>query len=258
MNRMQTVRVSSVEREGERMSTLRFPFERQVEPGQFFMVWIPGVDEIPMSASYVYGEKGITVRDVGTATNALCSVKPGARVGVRGPYGNGYDIVPGRSLLIAGGTGAASLLPVADFIADRKQVDVLIGARKKSELIFVERARKLSWEVHVSTDDGSEGLHGTVVDLAKRHVQKRAYDMVYACGPEKMLAGVVDFCKQQGLPGQFSLERYMKCGSGLCGSCVIGGKRVCADGPVFTLDEIVRMQEFGGWKRDQCGLRIKL
>ncbi|HXZ23848.1 MAG TPA: dihydroorotate dehydrogenase electron transfer subunit, partial [Methanomassiliicoccales archaeon] len=146
MNKMQMVRVSSVEREGEGICTIRFPLDRQVKPGQFFMVWIPGVDEIPMSASFVYGEKGITVREVGQATKALCSLKAGARIGIRGPYGNGYDVAPCRALLIAGGTGTASLLPVAEFIADQKQVDVLIGARKKSELIFMERARKLSWE----------------------------------------------------------------------------------------------------------------
>jgi dihydroorotate dehydrogenase electron transfer subunit len=152
----------------------------------------------------------------------------------------------------------ASLLVAADFIDDSSKVDVLIGARTASELIFVERARELSDEVHISTDDGSSGRKGTVVELAKDHLAKKKFDAVLGCGPEKMLSALLRTCKQAGTPCQLSLERFMKCGSGLCGSCVIDGLRVCADGPVFPGEVLSNLPEFGASKRDECGRRIKL
>ncbi|HVO77462.1 MAG TPA: dihydroorotate dehydrogenase electron transfer subunit, partial [Methanomassiliicoccales archaeon] len=100
MTRQEMARVTSIVEEGNGLKTLRFPFDTSIRPGQFFMVWVPGVDEVPMSASYIFGEKGITVREVGPATKALNSLKPGSLLGVRGPYGNGFDITPGKALLI--------------------------------------------------------------------------------------------------------------------------------------------------------------
>jgi dihydroorotate dehydrogenase electron transfer subunit len=258
MARWEMVRVASVTEEGNGLKTLRFPFDASVRPGQFFMVWVPGVDEVPMSASYVFGEKGITVREVGPATKVLNSLKQGSLLGVRGPYGNGFDVRPGKALLIGGGTGMAALIPVAEFIWDMRRVDILIGARTRSELIFEERAELLSSEVHVSTDDGSRGMQGTVVEMAEKHLERNPCDTIYACGPEKMLARVVNLAERKGIPCQVSLERLMKCGSGLCGSCVIDGMRVCADGPVFTGERISRTLEFGMWKRDETGRRVKL
>lgn len=258
MARQDMVTVTSVTHEGQGICTLRFELDRSVMPGQFLMVWAPGVDEIPMSASFIYGEKGITVREVGTATKALFACQKGSLLGVRGPYGNGYQVEQGRALIIGGGTGMASLLPVADFIGDRKRVDILIGARTAPELIFVERARALSEEVHLSTDDGSKGMRGTVVEMAAKHLEKERYDMVYACGPERMLQAVLALCEKKNVPCQLSLERFMKCGSGLCGSCVIDGLRVCADGPVFQGERLRHLSEFGIWKRDECGGRVKL
>src|SRR5512136_2258598 len=105
MNRQIMTMVSSVVCEGEGTTTLRFPFDRPISPGQFLMVWVPGVDEVPMSASYVYGEKGITVREVGEATKALSCLKPGDVIGVRGPYGHGFDLGTGKILIVGGGSG---------------------------------------------------------------------------------------------------------------------------------------------------------
>ncbi len=258
MAEQEMVKVTSVKDEGNGLKTLRFAFGRSVKPGQFFMVWVPGVDEVPMSASYIFGEKGITVREVGVATKALNSLKPGSVLGVRGPYGNGFDVVAGKSLLIGGGTGMATLMPVAEFIWDMRKVDILIGARTKGELLFEERAESLSSEVHVSTDDGSRGMQGTVVEMAAKHLDEHECDMIYGCGPERMLVAVLELCKDRSIPCQLSLERLMKCGSGLCGSCVLDGLRVCADGPVFTGEQLSRSADFGAWKRDETGRRIKL
>jgi dihydroorotate dehydrogenase electron transfer subunit len=258
MNRQSMVKVTSVIKEGEGMTTLRFQWERHISPGQFLMVWVPGVGEVPMSASYIYGAKGVTVKEVGEATRALASLRPGDSIGIRGPYGRGFDIPDGKVLLVGGGSGMAPLMAAADFIADPAKVDVLIGARTSSELIFVERARSASKEVHVSTDDGSSGKRGTVVELAVEHLAKARYRSVLGCGPERMLSALLDACEKAHVPSQMSLERYMKCGTGLCGSCAIDGLRVCADGPVFDGHILMQSKDFGRLKRDECGRHVKL
>jgi dihydroorotate dehydrogenase electron transfer subunit len=258
MNRQFMVRVDEVVDEAPGIRTLRFDHDAAVRPGQFYMIWLPGLDEVPMSASYIYGKKGITVKAVGEATRALCALKEGTRIGVRGPYGNGFDIQPGKVLIAAGGFGAASVMAAADFIADGQKVDILLGARTKSEIIFHHRARALSGEVHITTDDGSLGREGTVVDLAIEHLDRRPYHMVLACGPEKMLFNLLQACTDRCVECQMSLERFMKCGAGLCGSCAVDGLRVCADGPVFTGLQLSGMNDFGRFKRDVAGLRVKL
>jgi len=140
--------------EGQGITTLRFAFTGGV-PGQFIMVWVPGVDEIPMSLSYQGAMAGITVKNVGEATAALSALRPGDLIGVRGPYGRGWNIPSGRVLIIGGGVGTAPLMPVLDLIDDPSRVDVAIGARNAGEIIFEERAKELSSDVRVSTDDGS-------------------------------------------------------------------------------------------------------
>jgi dihydroorotate dehydrogenase electron transfer subunit len=258
MNKQRIATITSVARETADITTLRFYDETEVRPGQFYMVWIPGIDEIPMSASYTIAEKGITVKNVGEATKALGDLKVHDRIGIRGPYGNGYEIPAGKVLIAGGGTGMASLLPAAEMIADRDRVDVLIGAKTESEILLLERARMASKEVQVSTDDGSMGEKGTVVDLVQEHLGKKRYDMVLGCGPERMLSALLKVCDDASVECQLSLERFMKCGAGLCGSCVIDGIRVCREGPVFSSIELRKMKEFGSSKRDECGRSIKL
>ena len=244
--------------EGKGIITLRFDHQGKARPGQFIMVWIPGVDEIPMSLSFIEGEWGITIRDVGEATHRLSSFSPGEEIGIRGPYGRGFLIPDGRILLVGGGGGAAALMPIADSISNSKRVDVAIGARTVAELIFEERARSLSDDVRIATDDGTKGFPGTVVELASNMMKENEYQMVMGCGPEGMLRYLQLACKQLRIPSQLSLERFMKCGVGLCGSCVIDGLRVCADGPVFGGEEVGAMSEFGKCKRDEAGIITKL
>ena len=258
MNKQRIATITSVTKEAAGITTLRFHDEPEVRPGQFYMIWLPNVDEVPMSVSYTSAEKGITVKEVGEATRALGKLKVRDRIGVRGPYGNGYRTPQGKVLIAGGGTGMASLLPAAEMISDRDRVDVLIGARTASEIILLERAREASSEVHVSTDDGSMGKKGTVVDLVQEHLGLKRYDMVLGCGPERMLSALLKACDKASVECQLSLERYMKCGAGLCGSCVIDGIRVCREGPVFSSAELRKMKEFGSSKRDECGCSVRL
>ncbi len=243
---------------GKGVRTLRFEYHHEVRPGQFFMVWLPGVDEIPMSASYCSGRKGITVKEVGPATKALCDLRSGDKIGVRGPYGHGYSLHDGRILVVGGGTGMASLLPAVEAVGDPARVDVAIGARNVSELLFIDRARSASGNVRTSTDDGTDGLRGTAVDLVADMLSKERYDHVLACGPEKMMYYLLPLLRKQAVKCQLSLERYMKCGAGLCGSCALDEKRVCVDGPVFTGEEAQRMIEFGKFRRNEAGQQIRL
>ncbi|NLK26548.1 MAG: dihydroorotate dehydrogenase electron transfer subunit [Euryarchaeota archaeon] len=246
------VTITDVVTQGKGITTLRFPFSGG-SPGQFVMVWIPGIDEIPMSMSYQGDMAGITVKEVGEATAALSALRPGDLIGIRGPYGRGWDIPPGRVLCVGGGVGMAPLMAALDAIDDPSRVDVAIGARNIGEIIFEERARGRSDDVRVSTDDGTHGVKGTVVALASQMMREKSYDAVLGCGPEIMLRFLLQACKEAEVPCQVSLERLMKCGSGLCGSCVVDGLRVCADGPVFFDHEVKNMSEFGRCRRTASG-----
>jgi len=250
--------IREVVKEGKGFTTLRFRYARRAMPGQFVMVWLPDVDEIPMSLSYVEDVKGITVKEVGEATRALSSLRVGDSIALRGPFGSHFEPSSGLNLIVSGGTGAASLMPVAELIGDRQRVDIAIGARTRDEVIFEGRARLSSSEVRLSTDDGTYGIKGTAVDLARIMMKEKRYDMILACGPEMMLGSLSELCKEYRISYQFSLERYMKCGVGLCGSCALDGKRVCTDGPVFRGEELGSISEFGKCKRDEAGLKICL
>lgn len=252
-----SVRIDSRTEEAEGVVTLRFDWSAPASPGQFIMVWMPRVDEKPMSLSYLGDRKGITVKNIGAATKALTSLQVGDKIIVRGPYGRGYHVPKGKILVVGGGTGMASLLPAMERIP-AADVDTAIGARNEKELLFEERAKRTSSNVRVSTDDGSKGFHGNAVQLAKEMMSSTKYDMVLGCGPEKMLFFLHKLCLENAIPCQMSLERYMKCGGGLCGSCAIDGKRVCREGPVFTGEELREMKEFGRQRRDECGGRLKL
>jgi dihydroorotate dehydrogenase electron transfer subunit len=252
-----TVAVASRADEAEGVVTLRFDWNTPAAPGQFIMVWIPGVDEVPMSLSYLGDRKGITVKNIGEATKALTSMKVGDKIVVRGPYGHGYHMPKGKILAVGGGTGMASLLPALERIT-ASEVDTAIGARNVQELLFEERATKTSSLVRVSTDDGSKGFHGNAVQLAKEMMTNTKYVLVIGCGPEKMLYYLFQLCQEKKVPCQMSLERYMKCGAGLCGSCAIDGLRVCREGPVFTGEELKQLKEFGKQRRDECGRSVRL
>ncbi len=252
------VTISERVEEGTGITTLRFPLDTPVRAGQFVMVWIPGVDEVPMSVSFSGPMAGITVKEVGEATRALSALRPGGQIGIRGPYGRCWDLPPGRVLCVGGGVGMAPIMSAVEAINDPSRVDVAIGARNAGEIIFEGRARAASGDVRITTDDGSYGLKGTVVALADRMMKEKRYDMVLGCGPEVMNKYLLKACQENQVPCQLSLERLMKCGAGLCGSCVIDGRRVCVEGPVFSGEEIEKMSEFGKCKRDDAGLPVKL
>ena len=250
--------ILEVVEENSLVKTFRFRDDVPAEPGQFYMVWVPGVDEMPMSISYPGEIKGITVHRIGKGTEALHSMKEGDVIGIRGPYGRPYSLEGKKILMVAGGTAVASLAPLAEnAVENGMDVVFALGARDKEKLVFVERL-KGTVDLHIATDDGSMGYHGFVTNLAKELMEKERFDMVYACGPEIMLYHFFRTTQEMGVKVQFSLERYMKCGIGLCGSCAVGPYLVCRDGPIFTEREIIQMPEFGSYMRDASGRKVGL
>ena len=131
----------------------------------------------------------------------------------------------------------------------------MIGGRSESDIVWEKQLFAVCKEVFITTDDGSRGRKGTVMVEVEELIEK-GFDCVYACGPEKMMEALAKLCKKQDVPCQVSVERYMKCGVGVCGSCAIDGKLTCVDGPVFTGEEALAFKEFGKTHRDASGKKI--
>ena len=238
-----------VREESPTVKTLAFRWDVDVLPGQFVMVWTPGIGEIPMSLSSLGETKTITVKDFGPPSAAIVATKPGQDLYIRGPYGNHFTVVDGNKLVVGAGSGMASLAPLID-----RRTYGIVSAREKSEVILTglfDRNMLL-----VTTDDGSMGLKGNTIEGLKAF--DRDVDMIYVCGPEKMLYAVYNFLKDREVRAEFSLERSMKCGIGICDSCSIDGFQLCRDGPVFPMREIRRMKEFGVSKLTYSGKRVQL
>jgi dihydroorotate dehydrogenase electron transfer subunit len=256
MNYPKITKVIENKTEAEKTKTIKFIFPGKVVPGQFFMIWIPGVDEIPMSASFIDNKiKGITFRNIGPATDALYKLKKDDKIGVRGPYGNGFQPKGKKILYVGGGTGIATIAPIIEH--SKNSSTVILGTRNKKELFFEERIKKTGADVFITTDDGSKGRKGFATDLAEELISKNKYDSIITCGPEKMMKKLFDISKN--IDFQASLERYMKCGFGICGQCCVGdGLRVCKEGPVFDKQNLKKIKDFGNFKRDASGLMVKI
>jgi dihydroorotate dehydrogenase electron transfer subunit len=228
-------------------------------PGQFIMLWLPGIDEKPIAIARP-SPLTLTVSRVGPFSTALHQRKVGSQVGWRGPYGNGFSLDEDRPvLLIAGGYGVAPLYFLASQAVENGVcTTVALGARNALDLLYVERFRELGVELVLATDDGSLGHKGYVTEAI---LQSDICDAdpsltIYACGPELMLVALHRFCLERGIPGQFSVERYMKCGFGVCGQCALDGLLVCQDGPVFTVEQLAGLQDFGHVHHSATGRRL--
>jgi dihydroorotate dehydrogenase electron transfer subunit len=238
----------------------------KAEPGQFVMVWIPGVDEIPMSLSAISpeGSTSITVNEVGEASRALNKKEKGDQIGIRGPFGNGFVPAGGNVMVVGGGTGLAPLMPLTEKlvkIADK--ITLMSGAKCQDNLLFLDRVdnilSELDSETIFTTEDGSYGIECVVTDQVKQKLKKENFDMIYTCGPEQMMYAMFLLAEQNNVPLQASLERIMRCAIGLCGSCQIGKLRVCKDGPVLNSEQLRSVEkEFGKFQLDFTGKRIKL
>ncbi|MFB7667723.1 FAD/NAD(P)-binding protein [Kitasatospora sp. NPDC056138] len=220
------------------------------QPGQFAMVYAFGVGEVPISVSAIRDSDSAlvhTVRAVGAVSGALCRLRPGDVVGLRGPYGTGWDLDSAAGadvLVIAGGIGLAPLRPVVHHVLERPgehgRLGVLVGARAAEDLLYRDELRhwRASARVEVTVDrptPGWQGAVGVVTGLLDRVELREENTCALLCGPEVMIRHTAQALTARGLPAhriQVSLERNMKCGTGHCGHCQLGPLLLCLDGPV--------------------------
>jgi NAD(P)H-flavin reductase len=227
-------------------------------PGQFNMLYAFGVGEVPISVS---GDPGAgapwvhTVRAVGAVSRALCGVRRGALVGLRGPFGSAWPVEEATGhdvVLMAGGIGLAPLRPALYYLEAHREkygrVVLLYGARSPDELLYPKQL--VAWraqfdlQVEVTVDRATAGWRGqvgVVTQLLRTAVFEPEDALAFVCGPELMMRFSCQELETRGVPREriyLSLERNMKCGFGQCGHCQLGPKFVCKDGPVFPLPAV--------------------
>jgi len=256
-------RVRRRRRDGPRVYTLDIEEEgtdgpMQFVPGQFNMLTVFGVGEVPISMSGDPAKPGPvihTIRAVGPGSNALADLRPGDPVGVRGPFGVGWpmDEAAGKDVIVvAGGLGLAPLRPALyRLFAGREQYDeitLLYGTRSPDDILFrreLERWRaRLDIDIEVTVDHALADWHGhvgVVTTLIPRATFDPERTIALVCGPEVMMRFGIGALCDAGVAENaiyLSMERNMKCAVGLCGHCQFGPAFVCRDGPVFRYDRV--------------------
>lgn len=226
-------------------------------PGQFNMLWAFGVGEVPISLSQRSVPGGAlhhTIRAVGATTRALCALEPGGVLGVRGPFGRGWDLGAARGsdvVVVAGGLGVAPVRPIVEAILDERdafgRVVVLVGSRAPDDLLFGDLlgswASRPDVEVRVTVDHAGPGWSGdvgVVTGLIPR-IGVGPGARAYVCGPEIMMRFAGKALVDAGVRPehiQVSLERNMVCAVAHCGHCQLGPTFVCREGPVYALDTV--------------------
>ena len=259
------VRIENIEDDTSRVKTFTFRDElcRHAKPGQYIMLWVQGVDEIPLSLSAINhrGLSSVTVEKVGEATAALHSRKVGELVSLRGPYGNSFQPTEGNVFVVCGGCGLAPLLPLTeDLTKFGSEVTLIIGAKTRKEIISLTKVKPLlekKGKLIITTEDGSYGLKGLATTPLEELLTKNTFTMVYTCGPELMMRRVFEISEDKKVRVQACFERIIRCSLGLCGSCVVGKFRVCKDGPIFSSEQLREvLDEFGRYKRNFDGSRV--
>ena len=248
------------ERRGETHDTVTLalqPVDQPIpahRPGQFTMMYVPGIGEVPISISGTGPGAGLvqTVRAVGAVTRALCAAGQGQMIGLRGPYGTHWEVdraAGGDLLIVAGGIGLAplreALLAALGNGARYRRIVVLIGARSPAELVFGQELggwRRGGAEVEVTVDQAMEGWAGhvgVVTQLLGYADIDPARTTALICGPEVMMRLTARELRALGVPAariRVSLERNMRCGVAECGHCQLGPLLLCRDGPVISYD----------------------
>jgi len=246
--------ITKAEKENGQVTTFTFDLPlKNAEPGQFVMLWLPGFDEKPYSLAGV-SPLTISVGARGEFSKKLSEMKKGEKVWLRGPYGRGFKLAGKSALLVGGGYGFAPLRFLASAAKKKKiRTSAVCGARSKGLLM-----KQASCKTLFTTDDGSFGMRGNVLEGMKQLFAKEKFTTVYTCGPEKMMAAVAREAEKHGAACQLLTERYMKCGIGICGHCCMGEKLVCIDGPMFTYAELQDNPEFEKVWRDRAGRKVQL
>ncbi len=246
---------------------VRFP---EYRPGQFFEISVPGVGEAPLSVSSTPTRPGvleICFRQMGRVTGALARLRPGQRVGLRGPLGNGYPMeerVKGRDvLLLAGGMGMVPLRSLMRNVADRPDeyghLTILYGANDDRSFLFFKELMELRRREGVTVKLIAQNLHqgspyhqefgdltGLVTELIPGVVADPGHTFVAMCGPPVFYRFAVKALLNEGFNKNqiyMSLERRMECGIGKCGHCTVGYRYTCIEGPIFNYWDVMNLPE---------------
>jgi NAD(P)H-flavin reductase len=232
-------------------------------PGQFVMVEVPGFGEVPISISGSNSQKGfveLCIREAGKVTSMLHRASPGARVGIRGPFGSSFPMekMKGHSiLLIAGGLGLAPLRAPVTYVTENRsdfsQVHIIYGTGEPSQLLFDyqyeqwRRVHGVNLSIIVEKPDaGWKGPVGRVTTLLEQIDVPMDDTFAIVCGPPVMFKFVCNMLGTMGMPRDrmfVSLERRMHCGMGKCCRCNVGSTYVCRDGPVFDFWTVMNLKE---------------
>ncbi|MBN1645797.1 FAD/NAD(P)-binding protein [Candidatus Woesearchaeota archaeon] len=237
----------------------RFNTPMEYTPGQFVQVSVFGYGEAPISiCSYSKDYFELSVRAVGNVTQALASLNEGDMVGIRGPYGNGYDmkLFEGNNLvIIGGGCGVAPLRSIVEYVDKQKEkygeMRILFGFRNNDEILFAhdeeDWKRKHIYDMVIGQPNPEwKGKKGLITEIIDQHVTTNEKTVAFICGPPGMINAAVKELKKFDFHDDqifVSAERHMKCATGMCGHCMIHGKYCCKDGPVFRWDEIKDVKE---------------
>ncbi len=235
------------------------PVSAEAKPGQFLHLRVGNTSDPllrrPLSIHHTDPQAGtvkVLYQVVGSGTQALSHRAAGDRLDCLGPLGRGFWPEPGRkkAMLIAGGIGIAPFpLLARELLGAGHQVQVLAGWKTAQAVTGLDEIEALGVSVALATEDGTDGLSGTVIDLlqdtlAGRHFRSDGCAF-YACGPKAMLGRVAEAARGHGIPCQISLEERMACGIGACHGCAVPVRQshlqyklVCRDGPVFGIDEV--------------------
>jgi dihydroorotate dehydrogenase electron transfer subunit len=234
------------------------------KPGQFVMMRIAGLNDPFLSrplSIYAFSRRishcslEFLYQVVGKGTQILAGLIEGSQVEINGPLGNGFELSAVRKnvILIAGGIGIAPVSHLLEGLSRRKSVSsvtLYFGAKGKTAILGLNKAKKLCDDVCVCTDDGTAGKKGLVTQLFQKDLKKfKSEDTsIFACGPKAMLHALSKILHKSKFDCQVSLEEKMACGTGACMGCAVAVsdengvpayKRVCADGPVFRLSDIL-------------------
>ena len=221
---------------------------KDAKPGQFLSLYsADGSNLLPRPISIceidsVSGRLRLVYRMVGKGTKEFSLLNKGDQIEVMGPIGNGFHLEGTKAILIGGGIGIPPMLELAKQLGCEKQI--ILGYR---DITFMEDDFSSYGKVYISTEDGSKGVKGNVLDVIQQFGLEA--DIIYACGPTPMLKGIKNYAQNKKIKAQLSLEERMACGIGACLGCIckskekdhhsnVNNKRICKDGPVFYADDI--------------------
>ena len=254
------VKILSVTKDTNDISTFRLNYPIQNKPGQFVEVGVLGIGECPISfCSYSKKHTDLCIRNVGNVTNAIHKKSKGEYLVVRGPFGNGYPMeqiseehvsrnLKNELILIGGGTGAAPMRSVIDYVEQNRKkfgkVSIFFGFRNYENILFKKDFKRWSklFNFQFTLDCSTNKLkcNTGAVTLLLEKAKFSENTKVLICGPPIMLKFIMPVLMAKGIKEQnvfISFERLMSCGIGKCGHCELNGKYVCKHGPVFRYDE---------------------